>query len=156
VCGIVAADRVELHVPPERQRLWSPELRVDVETEGEGCRLRGTYGPHPHVWMLFAAIYGLLGCAALVAGVFAMAEWTLGRGVSSLYAFPVLVLLVLAVRSLAFFGQGLGGEQMDELRGFLEEVLEQGADPKSVPRRSGIVATGEYNSRPASGMFSRR
>jgi hypothetical protein len=143
LCGVVAPDRIELHVPPSRQHLWSPELRIDVRGQGDTCRLYGVYGPHPHVWMLFAGVYGALAFGAFVALVFAIAQWTLGQPPSALYALTVLSLLAFLARSLAYVGQGFAGDQMDELAAFLEDLIARGEAAESVPRRSGIRSAPE-------------
>jgi hypothetical protein len=141
LCGIVTSERIELHVPPARQHLWSPALRIDVRPEADASRLRGIYGPHPHVWMLFAGAYGVLAFGVFVALTFVLAQWTLGQRVSALYALGVLLLLAVGMRFLALLGQGLGTEQMDELRAFLDDVIAEGAAPDSVPRHSGVRAS---------------
>lgn len=99
----------------------------------------GVYGPHPHVWTLYVGIYAGITFAFFVAAVFAFAQWTMGADVVALYFLPPLVLLGLGVHGLAFVGQGLGAEQMDELRGFLEEVVRE-RELTDVPLRSGVRA----------------
>jgi len=140
LCGLVTPTRIELHVPPSRKHLWSPELRIDVQDEGNSCRLVATYGPHPHVWTLFVGVYAVLAFLAFLAFIFALAQWTLQGQLSAIYTLPVLLLLAAGARSLAFVGQGLGKDQIDELRAFVDELIAEGEQPESVPRRSGIRA----------------
>jgi hypothetical protein len=148
LCGLVTPERIELHVPPARQHLWSPELRVEVQPTTEGSRLVGTYGPHPHVWTLYVGIYAGIVFAAFVASVFAFAQWTMGDDAFALYALPVLGMLAVLAHTVAYVGQGLGAEQMDELRAFLERVLDEEV-PVSAPLRSGIRATRAQSAAPA-------
>jgi hypothetical protein len=131
LCGVVTPVRIELHVPPSRQHLWSPELRIDVQSASGGCRLVGTYGPHPHVWTLFVGIYAALGFGTFVALTFGLSQWLIGARASALYLLPLLLLGALGLRSLAFFGQDLGHDQMDELRAFLDEVVAEAEAPSS-------------------------
>jgi hypothetical protein len=138
LCGVVTPTRIELQVPLSRKRLWSPELRVEVERAGGGCHLTGTYGPHLHVWTLFVGIYAGLSFFAFLALIFALAQWTLAESPRALFVLPLLVLLALAARSLAFVGQGLAQQQIDELRAFLDQTIADAAD--QVPRRSGVRA----------------
>jgi hypothetical protein len=133
LCGIAGEGRIELYVPPARQRLWSPELRVDVWPEQGGTRLVGTYGPHPHVWMAYAALLALVLVASVAALTFALAEWTMQRPMHSLLALPPLGLVAAVLYSLAFVGQRLAAPEMDELRAFLEDVVHS-----SVPLPSGV------------------
>jgi hypothetical protein len=141
LCGVVTPSRIELHVPPARQHLWSPELRIEVRAEGTGSRVEGRYGPHPHVWTLFLAVYAGVSISAFFAITFAASQWLLQEPLTALYAVPILVLLAAGVRTLAFVGQGLGKAQLEELRAFLDDVIAESEVPVSAPRHSGIRAT---------------
>jgi len=140
LCGLVTPTRIELQVPPSRKHLWSPELRVEVQAEDTGCRLSGSYGPHPHVWTMFMGIYAALTFAAFLALIFALAQWTLGEPLTALYATPLLALLAAGARALGFVGRGLAKSQIDELRAFLDRAIAQLERPDSVPSRSGVRA----------------
>jgi len=123
LCGIASDGRIELYVPPVRQRLWSPELRVDVRRTAHGALLRGTYGPHPHVWMAYAALLVLSAVSAIAAVTFALAQWSMHQPVSAVYALPPIMLVFALTYRLAFVGQGLATGEMDELRAFLDEAV---------------------------------
>jgi hypothetical protein len=123
VCGVAAAGRVELYVPPSRQRLWSPELVVEVRATDEGTVLEGRYGPHPHVWVGYAALFAVVAVGITASLVFAFAEWTMKVSPVALYALGPLALVGAILYVFAFVGQGLAADQMDELRAFLDEVV---------------------------------
>jgi hypothetical protein len=139
VCGIATSDRIELHVPSERQHLWSPELRVTVERQGSETRLTGAYGPHPHVWTLYVGIYAGIAFAAFVVAVFGFAQWMMEREPAALYWLPALALLGIGAHAVAFVGQGLGADQMDELSAFLRRIVDQPVDADA-PLHSGVRA----------------
>lgn len=140
LCGVVTPSRIELQVPPARKHLWSPELRVEVWQDGAACRLTGAYGPHPHVWTMFLAVYAGLSFVAFLALIFVLAEYTLGEPLQALYLLPALVLLAVGARSLAFVGQGLAKPQIEELRAFLDDTIARADAAESAPRRSGVRA----------------
>jgi hypothetical protein len=125
--GSVAADRFELYVPSDRQHLWSPQLSVIVlPTEGgraDGARLRGWFGPHPHVWALYVAMGAATAFGTLVALSFAYAQWVMGQAPSALWALPSSLLAWAALYSIALLARRWGAEQVEELRTFLESGL---------------------------------
>ena len=123
ICGLSMPERIELHVPSERQHLWSPELVVQVQAAGAGSRLVGRFGPHPHVWTLFMALLGVSAIGTLVALGYAYAQWTMGQTPTALWAIFVAVATLAMLHLVSQLGRGLGAEQMQELRGFLEATL---------------------------------
>jgi hypothetical protein len=127
LCGGVAEDRVTLYVPPARQQLWSPELRVDVIRQGDETVLQGMYAPHPHVWITYVALLAFTVVGLTAATTFALAEWSMNQRPVALYALLPLLALGTTAYALAFVGQGFAGDQMDELRAFLDETLEAAA-----------------------------
>jgi hypothetical protein len=123
LCGVVADGRIEVYVSPARQRLWSAELQVEVRGTERGASLQGRYAPHPHVWMAYAAILALVAIAATAAVTFALAEWSLHQPMLAFYTLPPLALIGGVTYALAFVGQGLATDEMDELRAFLDDVV---------------------------------
>ncbi|HEX7668665.1 MAG TPA: hypothetical protein VF395_03735 [Polyangiaceae bacterium] len=83
--------------------------------------------------MAYAAILALVLVAAVAALTFALAEWMIHEPLVALNALPPLALMGGVTYSLAFVGQGLATDEMDELRAFLDDVV-----LSSVPRPSGV------------------
>jgi len=133
LCGVVAEGRVELYVPPARQRLWSPELQIDARATEHGTLLEGRYAPHPHVWMAYAVVLALSAVSGVATLTFALAEWTMRSRMTALYALPPVALIFAVTYCLAFVGQGLATDEMDELRAFLDDAVSS-----RVPRPSGV------------------
>ncbi len=133
LCGVVASGRIELYVPPARQRLWSPELQLDVRRSERGTVLEGTYAPHPHVWVGYVAVTAVALVAMVAAFTFAIAQWMMRTPTVALYAIPPLALVCAGTYALAFVGQRLATDEMDELRAFVDDVVFS-----SVPLPSGI------------------
>ena len=93
-------ERIELTVPEAERHTWSPHLSVVFEEAGPSAVARGRFGPHPHLWTLFVAIYAHLAFVGLAGAVYGG-------------------LVYLS----AFLGQGLGADEMYRLRAFVEEAL---------------------------------
>ncbi len=124
VVGKVAPGMLMLSVPEAEKRLWSPVLELMLEASESGTRLRGSIGPHPHVWTTFTVLHLLLaicGLAGLTWGISMAAidgrYWPFG--------IPLATLALHAfVAGAAFIGQGLSAEQMHGLRNFVDDVLQ--------------------------------
>ncbi|HEX2872206.1 MAG TPA: hypothetical protein VHP33_13135 [Polyangiaceae bacterium] len=126
LCGFVADDRIALYVRPSRQRLWSPELRVDVTQQGEVTVLQGMYAPHPHVWITYVAVLAIVVVGLVSAVTFALVEASMNQRPVALYALLPLLAIGGAAYALAFVGQGFAADEMDELRAFLDDALDAG------------------------------
>ena len=117
--------RIELTVSDHERHIWSPQLTVDVEPEGEASsRMRARFGPHAHVWTMYVALYGVSVMFAIGCAVYGASQWTLGREPWALYLTPLAVVFSALVFGAAWVGQGLGSDQMYALRTFLEQALE--------------------------------
>lgn len=142
VQGTVLSRHVELLVDPSERHTWSPWLSLDVdELDGqeqaeqtgqtERCRIHGKFGPHPHVWTLFLAVYAVLACGAIAGAMYGMAQLTLGVSPWALWAVPIAGVLTLCTYLLALTGKKLGGEQMSQMCAFMHEVVPELAEGKA-------------------------
>lgn len=124
--------RVEMTVAPAEQRVWSPQLIVDVDDQLEGSVLRARFGPHPHVWTLYIALYGGCIMLAIACLVFGAAQLSMGASPWALYLTPIAAFLAALVYGAAYVGQGLGADQMYELRRFLEDCASPATTEETV------------------------
>ena len=115
--------RIELTVPDADRRLWSPQLTVDVTPHEGGSRIGARFGPDPHVWTLYVALYAVAVFGAFVCLAFGVSQWVAGGSPWVLYLTPLAAVLAGLVHGAAYVGQGLGSEQMYRVRAFLEEAL---------------------------------
>jgi hypothetical protein len=123
--GIALVNRLELAFARKEQHLWSPQVIVDVESGPEGSsRLHSRFGPHPHVWTMYTAVYFVLGIFGLLAMAYGYSQHTLGESPSALYVLPLLTVLAALTYGVPFIGQGLGFGQMYQLRSTLEDLVE--------------------------------
>jgi len=114
----------EIHLPEDEQRIWSPHLSLRLDHEESGSSIFGRFAPNPEVWTFFVFLYALVAFLALFGAIFGYVQWASDEPAWGLWAvwvgLPVLGLLHL----VSYLGQRLGREQMAELKGRLDEVLE--------------------------------
>jgi len=143
VVGNLSRRHAVLTTPAERHHLWSPNLSLAVEEREDGTWVRGQFSPHPHVWTGFMFTYGTLFMLGLAGVMYGVAQLSLGRAPWALFAPVATAALAGFVYGAAFIGQGLGADEMYELRRFFDECLEEAesisrAAPKT-PRDSAAL-----------------
>lgn len=125
VAGLVARRHVELTTVRARRHFWSPVLVVEVDEDAtDGPAIRGRFAPHPNVWTGFMAIYGLLALGALGATMFGLAQAMLHWTPWALLGVPLALALAGFTYGAVFIGQGLGADEMYELRSFVDRCIE--------------------------------
>ena len=120
--GRLFRDYAILRIRQEERELWSPALNLEVDEEA-GV-VRGVFAPSSPVWTAFLAIYVALLCIGIAAGCYGWSQWTLGETPWALAGVPVVLVLAGLTYGAAFIGQGLGAEDMHELRSFVERTVE--------------------------------
>lgn len=128
--GLIFDRHIELVPHRESVRFWSPQLTIELADENSGTRLRGRFGPHPHVWTLYIALHAIGAFGTLGALMYGISQYIAGEAPWALWALPSAPVLAALVWALAFAGQNLGREQCYRLRRFLEDTLEsEGSSP---------------------------
>lgn len=114
----------ELFLDDADRRLWTPYLSVQAEgAPGGGTRLHGRFAPYPEVWTFFMFAYGVAWFAVLFGGAFGYAQWASGEAAWGLWGVWVGLPVVVALHVASAAGQTLGGAEMDELRGRLDQLI---------------------------------
>jgi hypothetical protein len=113
-----------LNVPEEDQHFWSPQLSLDFESHREGTLVRGLFAPHPSVWTMYVAAYAILGFSGIIALLFGTSQMSLGMSATALWVLPFAGILAALVYGTAWIGQRLSRQQMDELREFIDDALQ--------------------------------
>lgn len=120
-----------LTIAPAHAHFWSPHLEVQLADAPEGGTVvQGQFGPHQAIWTTFVIIQLMFGVLALGAAIFAFSKWSLGQDV-----WPWLGLFAAMMfgggfsYGAAYVGQGLGSDQMYELRAFVDAALRDDAAP---------------------------
>lgn len=114
-----------LMMPDTRRRFWSPQLGLSLEDVADGAWIRGRFSPHPHIWTAFMFVYGILFMFGVSGAVYAVVEFALGRSPWALLVPIGCTVLAAFVYGAAFIGQGLGAEEMYELRRFLDDCVDE-------------------------------
>lgn len=106
------------------QHVWSPALHMHVDGDDGGPRfVQGRFSPSSPVWTAFLAIYLVLACIAIACGCYGGAQMILHEDPLAFVGVPIALALMAFTYGAAFIGQGLGSEDMYELRAFVDEVV---------------------------------
>lgn len=122
--GQLVEGHVELYVHPGERHVWSPWLSLEVRTEVDGTHVRGRFGPHPHVWTGFMALYSVLAFLGVIAAMYGWAQLRLDEPATALLGVPGALALGAFIYGAEWIGKGLGTEQMFVMRDFVLRVLE--------------------------------
>jgi len=124
VTGKVFPDSAVLKIPPAEVHLWTPQLQVSVEPEGDsGSVIHGLLGPRPSVWSLFIASYSFFGFLGVMGVIIGLSQMSLGQPSYALWSGPISILAVLATFMVARVGRKIGRPQSIRLKTFLENTL---------------------------------
>lgn len=121
--GCAATHHAELYVPEAARRLWSPWLSLELEERSPGCRVRGRFSPHPHVWTLYMFLWFALGFSVLVGASWGYAQWATDSRPWALLILPAAAVGAVALVVTSLVGQRLGRQQMVALRGVVFDVV---------------------------------
>ncbi len=129
VAGRVYRRTAFITVAPARAHFWSPHLEVQFTDAPEGgCYVQGQFGPHQAIWTTFVIIQLIFGVLALGAAIFAYSKWSLGADATPwLGLFAGMMFGGGFSYGAAYVGQGLGSDQMYDVRAFLDAVLRDDA-----------------------------
>ncbi len=133
ICAALEQEKqfVFLHVPdkllsikinPQERHIWSPQLDLSFEQEGENVIVRGLYGPDPRLWVIFFFGYVVIGFASLLISIWGLSVWMIGGDTTILLALPVLGFLALLLYLFSQTGQKLGAQQLFDIHHFYERV----------------------------------
>ncbi|MEZ6036489.1 MAG: hypothetical protein R3F29_03340 [Planctomycetota bacterium] len=104
--------------------VWSPALYVHVErTDDGGHKVRGRFSPSSPVWTAFVAIYLALACTGIACACYGGAQLTMDQEPWAFVGVPITLLLAGFTYGATFIGQGLGADDMHQLRCFVERVV---------------------------------
>ncbi len=125
--GQTFGDYAILRVRAEKRRFWSPTLHlqyVAADAASPEPRLHGRFSPSSPVWTMFVAVYISLAVLACIGLSWGLAQWTLEETPWALALFPLAIALAGFTYGAAFIGQGLGAEEMYQLRSFVDHTIE--------------------------------
>lgn len=115
-------DHICIKIHPSERHIWSPQLDLSFEQEGETVIVRGLYGPNPTLWALFFFGYILLGLFAIFLGIWGLSVWMIGGDISILWGIPGLGLAAFLLYLFGQTGQKLGAQQLFDIHHFFETI----------------------------------
>ncbi len=127
VTGSVFRRTLLLTVRPETTHFWSPHLDVQLdETAAGGTRVSAVFAPHPKIWTTFVGVQLIFALLSIAAGVWVTSALMLGNDLwLPLGALAAMLFGGGFTYGAAYVGQGVGSEQMYELRAFLEVAVRE-------------------------------
>ena len=118
-------------VPNAQRTFWSPYLDLQLADDSSGgTHVDGVLGPHPKLWYTFLMVQAMFAMASIAAAVYLFSQWSVGGNL----ILPALALVAMLVGGglsygAAYVGQGLGSNQMYDLRAFVESALRDAPAP---------------------------
>lgn len=139
--GTVLDTFISITVKPEVSHYWSPVLTVQSRSVEGSTRLKGHYGPHPHVWTLLLALTAALCFTGVFITTYGCAQLLLGQTPWALLAIPATALGMACVYGVALLGQWRAHEQMLQLKSFFDvsvcaqelDTIVENSVPNSAP-----------------------
>lgn len=113
----------ELHIPPVEHRLWTPHLSFYVCDLGPTPFIHARFAPRLEVWTLVWVVYLALAFSAFFSFIIAYSQWAIGETTWWHWLGLLALLAILALYLIAHIGQQLSADQMQTLRGGLEQIL---------------------------------
>ncbi len=111
-----------IKIHPSERHVWSPQLDLSFEQEGDTVIVRGLYGPNPTLWVLFFYGYAIISVASLFLGVYIFSVMSLGGSTSLVWILPALGAAALILYLVSQAGQKLGAQQMFDIHHFYERI----------------------------------
>ncbi len=114
--------------PLEKQRLWTPQMDIDLEMEQEPGQetftvVRCMIGPAPTVWMMFMGGYIALGLLATFGLAIGYPQLRLNESPWGLYGAGMLVAAGVVLWLLAQVGKLRARSDMERLKDFMDAAL---------------------------------
>lgn len=114
--------------PPDQQRLWTPQLDIDLEMDQEPGQetytvLRCLIGPAPAVWMMFMGGYIALAFLAVIGFSIGYPQLRLQESPWGIYGGAALLMAAFGLWLLAQAGKRQARGEMKALLRFLNEAL---------------------------------
>ncbi len=123
-CTRAAGSCADFMVDDSDRRVWSPRLAVRIEEAAAGSLLHGRFSPRPDVWTGFMFVYFLFAFLLVFGATLGWVQQASGEPAWGYWAVPVGLLVIAGIHLLSYLGQRRAADQMRELRGRLDSVLD--------------------------------
>lgn len=135
----IARKHVDLAVAATNRRIYSPVLSLEIDPDGTGTRLHGSFAPAPALWTFFLFLYAFLAFVAVLALVGGGAQWMLQRAPWALWGLPGCGALAGGVYLASQVGQSFGSRQMHCLSDFVDRALQDAPKMATKDAQAGEV-----------------
>jgi hypothetical protein len=123
IIGQVRKGYIQLQPSDEFVHYWSPFLSISLEEVDGKTIIRGFYGPRPSVWTMFVFFYSIIAFALVIVSVIGFANLSIDKSGKILWLIPVLVIMLLSLYLVSYFGQKKGMSQMRSIHLFFENFI---------------------------------
>lgn len=136
--GHVGRKELSIALAGDARHVFSPWVSLSVYPHDGGARLRGVFGPHPHLWTMFVFIYASWSVIFVAGLIYGYAQWVTKADPAEMWV-SLSVALAAAVFQGAscavdLVGRGRSRPQMDAMRAFLHQQLPNAAElPPDAP-----------------------
>ncbi|TWT94608.1 hypothetical protein [Stieleria varia] len=121
--AVSAGSCIDFRIDRQDQRFWSPHLSVQVSDVETGSQALGRFSPRPEIWTMFMAIYAVVATVGFGAAILGYVQWFLGSTPWAIALLPLGFIVIAALHMASLIGQSLSSDQMDLLRGRLDETI---------------------------------
>ena len=120
-------DHVFIKFKAADTHFWSPQLHLEIlDQETGGSKIHGLFGPNPTLWTFFMFLHFGVATLFIIFGIWAYSSAALNKPYGwQLGAMGTMVILWFLFYFLGRAGRKKGKPQMEQLHGFLMEVLEK-------------------------------
>lgn len=125
---VSAGNCIDVKVPREQQRFWSPHLNAHVSDHSAGSEVYCRFSPRPEVWTMVIAIYFVASFFICSAAIYGYVQHVMGGAPWALVLIPVGIVMIAALHLASLIGQKLSEDQMQHLRHRLEQVVKQATE----------------------------
>ncbi|WP_405282764.1 hypothetical protein V3331_12675 [Gaopeijia maritima] len=124
----------DLFPEPHERRLWSPHLSIQARDDGRGgTRLHGRFAPFPEVWTFFVFVYGIAWFLFVFGAALGYAQWASGTRHWGVWLAGAGALTVAAIHLASVLGQRWGTDQMADMKGRFDRIVEEVASSTGAP-----------------------
>ncbi|MDG2223453.1 MAG: hypothetical protein P8L85_18875 [Rubripirellula sp.] len=118
-----AGNCIDVKVPRQQQRFWSPHLNAHVSEHDAGSEIYCRFSPRPEVWTMVMAVYFVATFFICSCGIYGYVQWVMETQPWAFALIPIGLLMIAGLHLASLFGQKLSEDQMDHLRTRLEQVV---------------------------------
>ncbi len=115
----------ELHLPKVEHRLWSPHLSFYIGQGESEPKIYGRFAPRLEIWTLVWVLYLAIAFTAFFSFAMAYSQWAIGERTSLHWLAIASLMAIFGVYAVAYIGQQWSADQMQKLRGWLDEILRE-------------------------------